>query len=98
MYLGHTFDSLPLPIRAALWDAVQPYAEESIAAAFAKRLRWCQRKGENDAFEVAVYLTVQMIKDMDETRWKTGLGWGMTQSPSYLSNVRPIYSFNDFYA
>jgi hypothetical protein len=97
MKISVRFDDLPLPVKAAMWDGVSKYNENQIAAEFSKRVDWCRRQGENDPYEVATYLTVYMIKDMDETRWKCGLGWNMTSTPSYQMKVGILYSHKRFY-
>jgi len=91
------FDDLPLPVKAAMWDSVTKYDENRIASEFSRRVEWCRRRGENDPYELATYLTVQMIKDMDDVRWRTGLGWNMTTTPSYQEGVNILYSHEHFY-
>ena len=98
MSISARFDDLPLPVKAALWDSVTKYDENRIAAEFSKRVEWCRRRGENDPYELATFLTVQMIKDMDETRWKTGLGWNMISTPSHQVGVNILYSHAHFYS
>ena len=98
MKISVRFDDLPLPVKAAVWDGVGKYNENQIAAEYSKRVDWCRRHGENDPEGVATYLTVIMVKEMDETRWRCGLGWDMTATPCYAAGVGILYSYERFYS
>lgn len=98
MRMPPEFDSLPLPIKAALWDAAGNHRVAPIVAEYQRRLRWCMERGENDPHLIATQIVVLQIQSRDEAASEHGLGWGMTASPSHQVGVDILHSYRSFYS
>jgi hypothetical protein len=76
---------LPLPIKAALWDAVTSYASYDVLLQFKK---WEKEYGLNNA----IAMTISWIKYGDKGCVADGKAWGMPISPTGAVKMKPLYS------
>lgn len=80
-------EQLPPEIRAALWDAVLPWAPVQILTTFKTLLK------RHKDVRKAIDETVAFIRYNDEQEAKDGRVWGAGLSPSAMANVQPLRSY-----
>ena len=84
-----TMEKLPFEIRAALWDAVLPWAPVQILNTFKELMK--RHKDVRKAIEE----TVAFIRYNDEAEARDGRVWGGSQSPCAIANVKPLRSYTN---
>lgn len=80
-------EQLPPEIRAALWDAVLPWAPVQILTSFKQLLK------RHQDVRKAIDETVAFIQYNDEQEARDGRVWGDRLSPSALADVKPLRSY-----
>lgn len=98
MRIPPEFDELPLPLKAAIWDAVGNYRVQDIMHQYLLWLLRCQSNGEPDPELVAAQIVAQEIQRRDAANHKNGIWWRPHDSPSYQAGVGILYSYTSFYS